>query len=158
MLRLREVAEASLRGEPRGQVLPEFGALYWDVEEGAYLRLATQKDVLFAELAAFCRAFLAARGIATDDGELDEVLAFQKALIPDWDRTPSTVFDFEHSVPEYFSTFFLPERAKLARRPQRMTLEGASDFGGDKRIFAQRVVMWGRKSAKMLTPYSWQDC
>lgn len=76
------LAECILAGKPRGVVMPEFGSLYWSPEEAAYLNILQEKDRFYEELHAFLKRF-PWQYLGQDDNELSEVIARQKACVPD---------------------------------------------------------------------------
>jgi len=98
-------ADLVSKGNPRGVACPEFGSIYWEPEEAAYLSICQDKDVFYKELYQMCREYL---GNKVDDTELKEVIDSQKVIIPD-------ITDYK-----------------------------------DRETFARQVVIYGRKSGKML--------
>ena len=100
-------ADLISKGNPRGMVIPEFGSIYWEPEEAAYLSIIGQKDNFHEELERLCQDYLNSAG-PYDRNELREVIEYQKARIP--------------SIKDY----------------------------KDKETFARQVVIYGRKSDRML--------
>jgi len=100
-------ADLISKGNPRGVVIPEFGSIYWEPEEAAYLSIIGQKDTFHEELKRLCQDYLNGAGPYCRN-ELKGVIECQKARIP--------------SIKDY----------------------------KDKETFARRVVIYGRKSDRML--------
>lgn len=80
VLRLHILAELISRGFPRGVVVREFGSIYWEPEEAAYLRICQEKDIFYEEIYKLCLEYLGAR---TNKEELKEIIEWQKAIVPD---------------------------------------------------------------------------
>ena len=157
ILRFFDIADSVLLGYARAQVLEEFSPIYWDVEEGAYLRIIMRKEQFCRELHALVSEFMSIKGIPADQEELGEVMAFQQALIPEPSFHGGKEFRFSRNIPEYFGTFFLDDRAPLIVKPQGMTLQDPKDYAGNLKAYAMEVVVFGRKSNKMLYPFHWFD-
>jgi len=151
---LHEVAAAIAGGAARTRVLPEFGDIYWDPDEAAYLSIVADKGAFFEELAAVTTQYLEAAGLPHDREELAEVVRYQDAVVPHFDDQ-QTRYSFQYNIPEYFDRYFSKERVALARRPLTMTLAQARDFKGDKKTFAREVVLFGRKSDRMVRRFDW---
>jgi len=100
-------ADLISKGNPRGVVIPEFGSIYWEPEEAAYLSIIGQKDTFHEELERLCQDYLNDVGPYCRN-ELRKVIEWQKAHIP--------------SMKDY----------------------------KDKETFARQVVIYGRKSDRML--------
>ncbi len=149
--------DGHLQGEGRGCILPEFGAIYWDVEETAFLNLSADFSAFFAELEVAVSDMLRRRGIAFDAEELAEVMRYQSL------RTPRRLASetvaqhrFAFNLPEYFDAYFTETPVLVRKEPQTLAIEH-KNFGGDKATFARETILWGRKSGLMLTRTAWQD-
>ena len=81
--RLYDLSDSILKGKPRGQVLPDFGSIYWEPEEASYLRLSTRKDAFYLELYRAVREYLESLGIPYNKQQLREVALSQMAHVPD---------------------------------------------------------------------------
>jgi radical SAM superfamily enzyme YgiQ (UPF0313 family) len=71
-----------LRGEGRCVLLPEFGNIYWDLEEAGFLRIGKETDRFYDELRSEIIDFLASRKLTADQNKLEEVILYQKSLMP----------------------------------------------------------------------------
>jgi len=145
-----------LVGHGRGHVLPSFGTIYWDEEEASFLRISERLDAFFDELLAITRAYLAGRGVAFDDAQLAEVVAYQRLRLPS--AMPSIAVErrFAWNIPEYFATRFQADAAPLVRTPQVLTIR-PRDYAGDRPRYARETILWGRKSGTMLVDAGWHD-
>lgn len=143
-----------LAGRGRGRELPEFGAIYWDEEEASFLRLSDRLEPLYDELHACLRAFLAEQGVAYDEAELREAIAYQRLRIPTLEPAAVTERTFAWSFPEYFDTLFRSDHVPLRRARQTLCIR-PRDFGADRQRYARETILWGRKSGTMLVEASW---
>jgi len=71
---LERQAEAMQRGEPKGQHLPAWGAVYWEEEEAVFLRLQDQREAWEVELEALA--------VRVGGGAMREVAKYQASRIP----------------------------------------------------------------------------
>lgn len=145
-----------LDGHGRGHVLPEFGGIYWDEEEAAFLRVSDRLDRFYDEFELVLRAFLDQAGIEHDDAELGEAVRYQRLRIPGCTPPAITEWVFRFNFPEYFETLFRSNPTRLRASPQVLTLL-PRDFQGDKVRYAREVIMWGRKSGTLLTNVRWKE-
>lgn len=76
------------RGMGRGQLLPDYGAIYWDTEEATFLRVAEDWETFYDELAEIVAAFLRAQATDFDAADLRQVIGYQRSRMP-------TVSDFQ---------------------------------------------------------------
>lgn len=142
------------RGEHRGSFLPEYGDLYWDVEEASFLRITQDTDRFYAELLGIVYQALTNRDVdySKDVGLVTDVLRYQKARIPQQPNGRENgfvVLEFDHNFPEYFERRFSTSPVPLTRKPTWMKLQ-PEDYGGDLKEFARKSILWGRKSGTML--------
>jgi putative methyltransferase len=138
-----------LEGEGRGTEVDGSGGIYWEEEEAAYLALAKRQDEGFDELRRLLLAFLAERKAEFDMAELADVLRYQQAVLPSLTLAPGQEIDFAFNLPDWFEGFFAASRPALQRKPTRVRVEGA-DYRGDLARLAREVLLWGRKSGRML--------
>lgn len=148
--RFYRLSDSILQGKAHGQVMPDFGPIYWEPEEASYLHIATKKEAFYREFYLLVREYLDGLNIAYAS-ELREVVEYQKARIPDL-YLGQQEYRFEYSIPELFDF----TKGHLSRLPQVMVLDNAKDYKGDKKAFAQEVVIYGRKSDKMLHSVRWR--
>lgn len=142
--------EIMLRGGGRGKSLPEFGNIYWDVEEAAFLQISMQKDQFYDEFSGLVRDFLDMRSIPYSRAEVDDVIAFQRFSAPSL-RPPVELSQvFHHNFHDYFENLVTQSPLSLKPDRVRLTLVGSKDFGEDKKRFAREVLLFGRKSATLL--------
>jgi putative methyltransferase len=147
--------DSILQGGPRGWVMPDFGNIYWEIEEASYLNISHDKENFYNDMYVVAKEYLDRIGVAFIDDELKEVVEYQKARVPDYKPLTKREYYFKHNLPEYFETYFLRDRESLANVPQVMILTDAKDYNGDKKAFAREIVVYGRKSDKMLYPVRW---
>ena len=146
-----------LEGHGRGRELPEFGGIYWDEEEASFLRVSEKLGPFYDELLAVLQDFLKERGISWDDGELSEVVQYQRMRIPACDPPSVTQWRFNSNFPEYSDTCYLADSKPLTAKPQVLTLTNPKDYEGNKSEYARETILWGRKSGTMLTEVIFHD-
>jgi putative methyltransferase len=140
-------------GAHRGTLLPEYGDIYWDVEEAAFLRLTRDTDAFYLELTEVIADCLRAQGITIvgDESLIAETLIYQHARIPTQRDVPTSTEMFEWNLPEYFDRRFGSSPVRLERRASWLTVT-PTQWNGDRRRFAKESILWGRKSGTLLTP------
>jgi len=146
------------RGEHRGTIIPQYGELYWDVEEASFLRITRDTDRFYGELSGVIVDFLASRNIDCN-GDIDlirQTLLYQKLRIPSQSaRAPAdTAFTFTWNFPEYFEKRFSSHRVPLRPETTWMNVSPV-DWKGDLTRFARESILWGRKSGTMLVPHTY---
>ncbi len=148
--------ERILSGEGRGQVLREFGPIYWDQEEATFLRACEDLDTFYAEMLDVLYAYLDAAGLSYDRQEIAEVVQYQRARMPSRHAEATTDYEFQYNIPEYFGKRFGKSPIGIKPSAQIMTAS-QKQYNGDKIAFARESVLWGRKSSAMLTKVQWHD-
>lgn len=141
-------------GAGRGIVLPQYGNIYWDVEEASFLRISRELDRFYSEFHRLLEVFLKERGVDYDAAELADVVRYQRARMPAPHASP-TEYRFGLDLPQYFDVRFSSAPVPLAGVPQEMRLQPV-DFAGDLERFARETILWGRKSGTMLVKVAYQ--
>lgn len=141
-------------GEGRGEILPRYGSIYWDVEEATFLRVSEEMGRFYDEFHDIVRSFLQGHRTGEfDERELADVIAYQKARMPTPTPPGRESVAFSSNVPEYFDLRFGSQRVPLVAVPQCMRIQSV-DFGGNRERFARETILWGRKSGTMLVTVS----
>lgn len=145
-----------LAGKGRGIIEPEFGDIYWAVEEASFLRITNDLDLFYEELLTITREFLTAQGKSFDEKELSEAVLYQRMRIPT--AVPGTVdeYDFTWNFPEYFEELALKGDGELLPRPQKLVVK-PEDYDGDKVRFAREKLLWARRGGKFEVEFTWYD-
>ena len=151
-----EKSRAILGGEGRGCILEQYGELYWDEEEASFLRLSEQIDPFFDQFQARIGQFLQQRGIAYDPELLAEVFRYQKMRMSLLQTPDCLSARFAYNLPEYFDGILGSETPSLQKKPQILAISPV-DFAGNKKRFAKEVLLWGRKSDRLLVKARWWD-
>lgn len=145
----RRKSQGLLQGEGRGTEVPGTGGIYWEEEEAAYLKLMRKKGAAFAELRDLMGRFLDERGAAFDARELDEVVLYQKCALPNLEGPAKRAVQFSSNLPQWFEKLFDEDRPSLQTVTQTLEIESV-DFDGDLARLAREVLLWGRKSGRLL--------
>ena len=111
--------QALLDGKGRGLEMPEYGGIYWDVEEASFLRVSEDFDRFYRELFDVVCDFLDGRGIAFDRDEVAEAIRYQHLRMPTAIAEPASETAFRNNMPEYFARRFGTEPIPVAREGGR---------------------------------------
>ncbi len=144
-----------LKGKGRGQIITEYGSVYWDIEEAGFLRITEKIDKFYEEFFELTECFLTEKAISYDKNELYEVIKYQNMRIPYQTGTGVTEYEFSSNLPEYFE-HCLHSTPKPLKKEQQLLKLFPKDFENDKVRYAREVVIWGRKSDKILVESSYQ--
>lgn len=139
---IRGIIARSIVGGRIDMILPQFGNIYWPLEEASFLNMVTEKERFYGELRPFIGILAGISGHAVDETLLDDAVLYQSAVV----RDPHTVerrIELEHDLHEYFSN--LKSVEVPARSPSKLLIKADREFGGDLERFAREVVWYGRK-------------
>ena len=145
-----------LKGKGRGQIVAEYGPLYWDIEEVGFLRITEKLDKFYEEFFEITKCILTEKAISYDENELYEVIKYQNMRVPYQTGTGVTEYEFSLNLPEYFE-HCLHSKPKPLKKEQQLLKLSPKDFENDKIRYAREVVLWGRKSDKILVESSYQE-
>ncbi|MDP6173609.1 MAG: hypothetical protein QGF09_05530, partial [Rhodospirillales bacterium] len=154
--RFQTCLDAILTGARRGSHAPEYGEIYWELEEFSYLELSKGLDLFYTEFEDIICAYLDQKGVAYDRAELSEAMTYQRMRMPACSPEGPESHDFEFNFPEYFAKRWGTAPVPLTRSAQRLEVKQV-DFAGDHEEFARQVILWGRKSGLMLNDADWRD-
>lgn len=147
------------QGEHRGTYMSDYGALYWDVEESSFLRVTQDTTSFYDQLGAIVREFLDSRGVdySADEAQISQAILYQKMRIPAQPDTPQVGREvvFDYNLPEYFEKRFSSAPVELKANPTWFAINPVN--WQDKKDFARRSILWGRKSGTMLVESSYGD-
>ena len=152
------------RGEQRGTLWPEYGDIYWDMEEISFLRLTQHAGKgwnipFYNELIRIVLELLPPINRA-ELAKLEGAIHYQRSRIPSQSQLLHDAHrgftTYDRNFPEYFAKRFSSQEVKLEKKPQSATFT-YGNHGGDKKRFARETILWGRKSGTMLIPCEWKD-
>lgn len=152
---LYEILDKVLQKNSPATIMPKFGSIYWGAEEAFFLNISENIDQFFDELFEVITEFLESKQISYDKDELWEVILFQKTRTPRYTPLETNEYQFEYTVPEYFEHILLEKHASLSKSPQTLIVQEVKDYTGDKEKFAREILLYGRKSGKMVNPVEW---
>ncbi len=162
---LSDKIEEILQGKGRGTVLPDFGGLYWDVEEIFFLQVSRDFDVFYAEMEDLTQNFLESMAVPFDPDELQAVFRFQNLRMPrpgaknvlprpgEEEVSQSvlrTQARFEWNFLDYFHALHSNDPIPL-RQTEQVIEFSQTNFEGLLPRFAKESILWGRKSGTFLT-------
>ena len=142
-------------GQPMATLLPDYGDVYWSGEEASFLRIAgvsaeRLEDFYAVDMTYLLIKLLQAKGVQWDLAELFDVIDYQALRMPALDPQLDTDLAFGSNLHTYFESAFTSAPVPLQKERQRVRVR-PTDFQGDKRQFAREIVLFGRKSNKILT-------
>ena len=147
-----KAADALIQDNSRCRVMRDFASIYWEPEEAAFLSISNDKHRFYSEMFELVKEYLKKIGADFDEEELREVVKYQEARFPGYKlfNTVEHQFDFQYNIPEYFEKYFHADRVKLMKTPQTLKLINVKDYGGDKKLFAKEILLYGRKNNRTL--------
>lgn len=149
--------ERILAGKGKSCKVSGFGSIYWDIEEASFLRISTRLEQFYDEMLVIVKVFLNRQGIrGFDERELAEVVQYQRLRIPTVKKWTNNEYRFAFTIPEYFESLLLTGDGSLNERPQIMRLQ-YQDLEGDTVRYAREVILWGRKSNRIVVPAEWRN-
>lgn len=149
------LADSIISGNSRTAVLEDFGCIYWEPEEAFYLKVIEDKDGFYDELLIAIKDFLKKIDEDFNVKEVEEVLKYQRLRVPQLTLPKMDNSYFEYNVAQYYEDYFTPNKCSLKKLANAVTLDGAKDFKADKKTFAREIILFGRKSNRMLYPVKW---
>ena len=134
-----------LAGWGHNVVEPDFGNVYWRIEETSLLHLSERWDAYYAEMETIIQELLDSRGLSYDVDELCDVIRYQRVRMPSTRPLADTEVTFSFNVPDYFNGLLDGRPRQLLRRPQTVHVESV-DYAGDRERFARERVLYARKN------------
>lgn len=148
------IVDKALQGGHWEVVIPEFGNIAWPTEEATFLKLVCEKDKFCREIKDFIRLLIQENRsgvLAESDEELiDDLLVWQKNVIPDPYSPKEVAFSLRENLKDYFQKAYFGERINLVKGEYRLKSCARAEYSGDLELFARNVVWYGRKGGKML--------
>lgn len=141
---------AIAEGQGRGVVLPEYGNVYWDTEEACFLRLSEHFDDFYRDLETIVRCLLADRAIDYDADELTELFRYQSLRTPRHSGNLVEEAIFSRNIPQYCEGGL----ESIVHGPSRMRIL-QPQYGDDLKRYAREIILWGRKSDRLLNQVTW---
>jgi len=139
---IRGIIARSMEGGRIDLVLPQFGNIYWPLEEASFLTLVTGKEEFYRELRSFIGCLARGFGQPVDEVLLDDTIRYQASVVKDPYVGESTI-RLEHDLHRYLSD--LRGEEALSRSPTTLVIKAQKGYGGDLETFAREVVWYGRK-------------
>jgi len=152
---LYELANSIIAGNSRTMVLEDFGNIYWEPEEAFYFKALNNKGTFYTDLLEAFKDFLKGVNVGFDINEAEEVVKYQRLRTPGIGMLETEKLRFEYNVPEYYEKYFTPAKCSLRRSATVVNLDAARNFEGDKKAFAREIILFGRKSNRMLYSIKW---
>ncbi len=145
-----------IAGKGRAVLVPEYGDIYWAVEEASFLRFTDQSDKFYDEMLDIMRQFFDSKDIDYDDEELQEVVLYQRLRIPTAEPSKTTEHIFNYNIPEFFSILSTEEPIQMMRERQKLVVIEES-IRVNKAQFAKERLLWGRRGGKFERSVTWES-
>ncbi len=136
--RTQEIVVRAMAGGRLDRVLPEYGNIYWPLDEASFLNFITHKDDFYGEILEFVLKLGRDRGFEVNSSQVEDLVKYQSVIVID----PSTEFEVEwldHNWPAYFRD------EALAAHSTKLSVRAEVAYGGDLETYAREVVWYGRK-------------
>ncbi|MDB5194410.1 MAG: hypothetical protein JWN50_424 [Parcubacteria group bacterium] len=137
----KRAVRRAMEGGRLDRVMPEFGEIYWPLEEASFLNFIVEKWGFYDEIETFLRSLVEEKGLSVDPDLLRDLVSYQAAIMIDPVLVPISI-ELAYDFPNYFKT--LGESSALEQKPVRLVIEGNS-YHGDQKAYAREVVWYGRK-------------
>lgn len=147
--------EQLIAGRGRAVMLPEFGDIYWAIEESSFLRIANQADQFYKGMVDIVGQFLTSKGIAYDQEELGEAVMYQFLRVPTPKKSSKSDHVFQFNFPEFFEKVSSIDPINVTRESQRMFVNEEVQET-DKMQFAQERLLWGRRGGEFERSVDWE--
>ncbi len=142
ILRTRNIVKRAMSGGRIDRVMPEFGDIYWPLEEASFLSFVTEKERFFGEIREFL-GFLANNLNLSQTSPLwDDLVAYQSSIVIDPYSSERSI-QLKYNLPDYFD--HLREVTELKASPVQVMVRGTVNYNGDLEEYAREVVWYGRK-------------
>ena len=131
------------QGKHWGVVDGRFGNIVWPPEEGAFLDLVTQKEAFYRDVTACIKS-----AICLDYNILDDVVAYQEAMIHDPYQPEVIKLELTYNIPEIISSAYEHKIVYPRRDHATYEIRPKKTYNGDLETYAREVVWYGRKGGK----------
>ena len=150
-----EFMDQIYRGKGRVLKMPEYGSIYWAVEETSFLRITENREAFFSEMHILMQRFLQNRGHEVYGDELAEVVSYQRLRVPSCKSEIELKHQFEFNMPEYLENPFGEEPVELHRKPTKVAVI-PQNYNEEKVRFAKERVLWARRGGQLEQQLDWE--
>jgi putative methyltransferase len=120
------------------------GTLKWEPYEAALLSLLSEKSRFYLELRAVIDCFLRDNTIQADLIVLDEVFAYQQAIIPVWKQENVSYLNFQFTVSAFFDSLCRTGTpVEIRRKPHLVQFGTSLDHWEEAKSFAASRLIGG---------------
>jgi radical SAM superfamily enzyme YgiQ (UPF0313 family) len=144
-----------MEGNGRAVLVPEYGDIYWAIEESSFLRITATADKFYAEMLDLVEQFLAQEQIAYNPEELEEVVYYQRLRTPTPDGDEARQATFNYNLPEFFSALSTDAPVTIRKEKQLLVITEDS-LQANKAQFAKERLLWGRRGGKFEREVRWE--
>ena len=80
---IKSIVARAMAGDRLDLVLPEFGNIYWPLEEASFLNFVKEKDDFYREIKSFIETLALQSAVPMDKGLIDNLILYQSSGIKD---------------------------------------------------------------------------
>jgi putative methyltransferase len=143
------ICESGMRGGDWGQIDYRFGNIIWPTEELTFLRLVTDYQNTYKEIAVFFVNLLRQCSSQYISSIVVNLIDYQKNLLIRPDDDGQRSLDMEINYHEYFSKILDDKSMKPIIKPESLIIISARSYK-DLEEYARLVVWYGRKGGNFL--------
>lgn len=141
---IRSIVARAIDGSRLDLVLPEFGNIYWPLEEASFLNFAKDKDNFYREIKSFIETLALQLAVSVDEDLIDDLVLYQSSIIKD-PYIYEVLITLRYDLHGYFSNL---DSTALLNSPSKLRIKAEQRFAGDLESYAREVVWYGRKSGQ----------
>lgn len=141
-----KIVERATWGGRLDLIRPEFGNIYWPLEEAVFLNLVTHKKKLYEETKLFIKSLVQDLGHTIEDNLLNDLISYQSSVIIDPFNSHTSV-NLEYDLHTYFNGA-VDKSYTINPSPINLIVRAEQDFSGDLEKYAREVVWYGRKNGR----------
>jgi len=144
---ISDVVRKAIHGGRVDLVIPNFGDIYWPLEEAMFLHFVSNKDKFYREVLSFIGSISSNLGQDVEDDLLNDVILYQSFIMIDPFISELSI-DIRYDLHEYFNGESIDRSVAIEYVPTKLKMETEKDFRGDLEKYGREVAWYGRKGGK----------
>jgi putative methyltransferase len=146
---VKNLVDSAVKGTGRlDLVLPEFGNIYWPLEEASFLVFIVYKHKFYDEIRSFVEMLASQFNQSVDRTILDDLILYQSAIVKDPNAPEISSIVLRHDFYEYFRVMDNTIIPNLEHFSVRLIIRADLNFAGNLEDYAREVVWYGRRSGR----------
>ena len=143
---ISEIVSKFKNGGRMDVVLPEFGEIYWPLEEASFLKLITNKKKFYKEVRFFLNDLSSKFGLKAENELLDDLVLYQSSIMCDPFMNESKI-KIKYNWYEFFKNLH-SKKVNVKKVPAKIIIKADKNFAGNLVEYAREIVWYGRKGGK----------